>query len=502
MTPGSLVKLVRSLSGPEKRYFKLQSKIQSGGKEYLLLFQLMDTVKNPDIQQLKQAFKKKSPGGSWENTCIYLGNMLVDSLVRAKKEKDIFFDLLHQLQGIRVLEERSLDREAFKQIRRVQQKAAQHQQHWIEYYCYRHELHHYADNNFSGIDDDRLVQMQMKGKDVLKSLHHIHDHYSLYELLKYRLIHAGKVVSEEGKKKLNDLMLSEMVLVAGRSKSFTSQKLHLLFQAFFFTVISDYHSALKSFHQLNELLEKNEKFLDNPPLDYLSALNGIMESLRMLGNNTEEPYYLDKISKLDQPIYPEYFRYLVRKTFYTQQLLMVLQSGVPDDAKRLVDAIPPDVLSNYPLADEEKQCELYFYCSLVQCRLQRWRAAHLYIREIMNQLKLPEHLLISKAIRLLNIVVYYEKGELLHLEYEIRAYRRYFIQSKLLKVEKLFFRTIGGNSPQKRRQLLPAGRRKLTKELDDIANDRYEQQLLKYFNLAGWILSVTEGQTKKEKVVL
>ncbi|MBS1565955.1 MAG: hypothetical protein JST39_16315, partial [Bacteroidetes bacterium] len=301
---------------------------------------------------------------------------------------------------------------------------------------------------------------------------------------------------------LNDLMLSEMVLVAGRSKSFTSQKLHLLFQSFFFTVISDYHSALKSFHQLNELLEKNEKFLDNPPLDYLSALNGIMDSLRMLGNDTEGPYYLDKISRLDQSVYPEYFRYLVRKTFYTQQLLLQLQSGIPEDAKRILDTIPPDVFSSYPLADEEKQCELYFYCSLVQCRLRNWRGAHMYIREIMNQLKLPDHLLISKAIRLLNMIIYYEKGELLHLEYEIRAYKRYFMQSKLLKAEKLFFKITGSSASQQRQLLLPAGQRKLKKELDEIAKDRYEQQLLKYFNLAGWLQAVAEGRVKKEKITL
>src|ERR1700753_356615 len=100
MSPSALVKLVRSLSSSEKRFFKLQSKRQSGGKEYLLLFELIDSVKHPDIRELKKAFKKKSPTGSWENTCIYLGSSIVDGLVRAKKEKNVFFSLLHQLQEI------------------------------------------------------------------------------------------------------------------------------------------------------------------------------------------------------------------------------------------------------------------------------------------------------------------------------------------------------------------------------------------------------------------
>ncbi|MBS1607130.1 MAG: hypothetical protein JST42_31055 [Bacteroidetes bacterium] len=486
MSPSALVKLVRSLSSSEKRYFKLQSKRQGGGKEYLTLFDLIDSGKSPDIRQLKQEFKKKSPAGSWENTCIYLGSALVDCLVRAKKEKDVFFNLLHQLQEIRVLKERSLEEEAFRQARKVGRTAAQHQLYWIEYYCYRDELQYYSDNSFSGITDQGLVTLQMKGKDILKSLSHIHDHYSLYELLHYRLIHSGKIASEEGRKKLNDLMLSEMVLVANRSKSFISQKLHLLFQSFFFTVVGDYHSALKSFYHLNALLEKNQAFLDNPPLDYLSALTGIIESLFMLENTTDATYYIDKIRNLDQPVYPEYFRYIVRKTVVTRQIQILLRAGRPDEARRLVDSIPSAVFDSYPLVDEEKQCELYFFCSLTFFQLRDWRKAHLYLREIMNTLRLPAQLLISRAIRLLNIVIYYEKRDLDHLEYEIRSYKRYFSQSRLMNIEKLLFRIVEASPSGRRLLSLPAGQRRMQSDLAAIAADKYQQQLLRYFDLIAW----------------
>lgn len=500
MTIESLIKLINSLSSSEKRYFKLQSKLQAGSKDYLLLFDLLDQNKTPDIPQLKKAFQKRTPKGSWDNTCNYLASMLLDTLVKAKKEKDVFFNLLHQIQEIKVLTERSLDDEAFKQIKKVREKATRLQLHWIEYFCYRYELNYYADNNFPGLKDDDLIKLQMKGKDALKNLNHIHDHYSLYELLKFRLIHAGKIMSEEGKKKLNDLMLSEMVLVAGKAKSFSSQKLHLLFQSFFFSDIGDYHSASKSFHKLNELLENNELFLDNPPLDYLSALTGIMDSLRMLKNKTEVSDYLNKIKNLDQNFYPEFFRYLVRKTFCTQQIVTLLQSEQLDEAIQFVHAIPSDVFDNYAMVDEEKESELYFYCSLVNFKIGELKKAHLFIREVMNRFKLPGHLLVSKAIRLLNIIVYYEKGELLHLEYEIRSYKRYFAQMKLLKTEKMLFRVISSSAANKRLRLLNNERRKIIQEIQLIVQDRYEQQLLKYFDFAEWTKNLVEEKHKKKEI--
>jgi hypothetical protein len=492
MSPSSLIRLIGSLSGPEKRFFKLQSKIQKGSKEYLLLFDLIEQSKTHDVNQLSEEFKKLSPEGSWNNTCIYLGNMLLDSLVRAKTEKDVFFDLLQQIQEIQILKERSLEQEAFKKAKKVQQKAALYQLHWVEYFCHRYQLNYYSENNFSDIDDETLVKLQMKGKEILKGLNHIHDHYSLYELLKYRLIHIGKVVSDEGKKKLNDLMLSEMVLVAGKSRSFSSQKLHLLFQSFFFTDIGDYKAALKSFYQLNDLLEKNEAFLDNPPLDYFSALNGIIDSLYVMGNNTEVPYYLEKIKNLDQPSYPEYFRYLVRKTVYSQQIVRLLHDKDTDAAIHLVNSIPTDVFDSYAMVDEEKQSEVYFYCSLVYFQQKNWKKAHWFLTEIMNRVKLPDQLLISKAIRLLNIIIYYEKGEIPHLEYEIRSYKRYFVTAKLLKTEKLIFKIITSSAPNKRLLLMTNEKKKIVSELAGITNDKYERQLLKYFDFTGWLSNILE----------
>jgi len=475
----------------------LQSQLQTGAKEYLVLFDLLDGTNNLGVQELKQKFKTRSATASWDNTCNYLSRLLIDSLVSAKKDKDVFFELLHEIMEVKILSERSLDEEAFKQIKKLRQKASGYQQHWIEYFCCRTELNFHSDNNFSEMDDDSLVRLQMKGKDVLKNLNHIHDHYSLYELLKYRLNRAGKIASEEGMKKLNDLVLSEMVLVAGKAKSFSSQKLHLLFQSFFFTDIGDYQSAAKSFHKLNQLLEQNESLLDNPPLDYLSALTGIIDSLRMLGNHSEVSHYLDKIKTLDQNSYPEFFRYLARKTFCTQHIVTLLQSGQLEPAEEFVNSIPTDVFDNYAMVDDEKQSELYFYCALVNFKIGELKKAHLFIREIMSRLKLPGHLLVSKAIRLLNIIVYFEKGELIHLQYEIRSYKRLFANARLLKIEKLIFKVITSSAANKRLRLTGSQKRNIIQELELVSKNRYEKQLLKYFDFSEWVKGLVEEKQRR-----
>lgn len=66
-----------------------------------------------------------------------------------------------------------------------------------------------------------------------------------------------------------------------------------------------------------------------------------------------------------------------------------------------------------------------------------------------------------------------------------------------MKTEKLIFKILGSSSANKRLRLMNNQQRKIITELDSVVKDRYEQQLLKYFDFAGWIRSLLEGKTRK-----
>lgn len=117
--------------------------------------------------------------------------------------------------------------------------------------------------------------------------------------------------------KLNDLLISELSLITrGSQHNFESQKLHLLFQSFFFVNISDYKSSLKSFYDLNNLFESNESVWNFPPYDYLSTLEGILDNLRTIKYFNEMEYYINKIDILTEKKYPENFQIIARQTIY------------------------------------------------------------------------------------------------------------------------------------------------------------------------------------------
>ena len=488
MSQIAALRLVRSLSGSEKRFFKLQIKKQSGNKDYLNLFNIIDSTKTADVSVLNEKFKKLHPNTSIDNSARYLIKLLTDCLIRSKIEKDLFFQSLQGLMRIRILQERALPEESYRQLKKLRQEAIDSQQHLIEYFTYRYELNYLSELNFTGLSDRLLVNMQMQAKKSLKSLNQLQDHYSLFELLKYRILRSGHVSSEENKKELNDLILSEMALVANKGmNSFTTQKLHLLFQSFFLMNTGDYDSALKSFYELNRLFEQNLHLLDHPPMDYLSSLNGTLDSLHTIGKFESIPSFSEKAGQLDQPLYPEYFRFQARKTVALYQLATLTAAGKFNEAVNYIKSFEPGFLKAYQMLDEERQWELYFYCSLAYFKIKELKKAHIYIRDIMRDSKSCSRLEICKAIRLLDIIIYFEKKDMDYLEYEVRSYKRFSRQGKnSLRTEKLILKVIQQLSSRKTKKISLT--EQMLHEIEEIKQDKYEKRLLKYFDFTDWVL--------------
>ena len=416
--------------------------------------------------------------------------IILDGLILAKTEKDHFFESLQGIMRAHILNERALEEEAQKQLKKIRKEPATLQQYLIMYLSQRYELNHLSDNNFQKISDKSLIEMQMKAKEVLKRLYHIQDHYSLFEVLKHRLVHSGMIGSEEEKERLNDLMLSEMILIADKSKnSFTSQKLHLLFQSFFFTHAGDHRSALKTFYELNGLFERNLHLLNHPPMDYLSTINGMLDSMHSLGKYTDMGFYINKAKELDQSCYPEFFRYLARKTAAIHQLAALTANGAYEEAVALIRNFEPDLLTAYSMVDEEKQWKLYFYCSLAYFGVKDLKKAHRYIHEITTEGKLQPQLLVCKATRLLNIIIHMEQQDKEYLEYEVRTYRRAFKQPDhaLLQSEQFILKVVlkwcQRNVSLKRLSL----DKDFMSTIETLKKDRYEKQLLRYFNFLDWL---------------
>src|SRR5690606_18321959 len=133
--------------------------------------------------------------------------------------------------------------------------------------------------------------------------------------------------------------------------------------------------------------------------------------------------------------------------------------------------------------------ELYFFVSVVYYLSRSYKKAHQYLAVVLHSLQLQPNWLVCKAVKLLDIIIYYELGDTSYLEYEIRTYLRFFRKEKrpLLKTEELVIRFIQ-SKPDKNRKLMPEVQaRKIRRLIEEIEADKYEWQLLSYFDFRKWV---------------
>ena len=115
MSQIALIRLVKSLSKSEKRHFRISTRKQSGHREYLNLFDLIDRNQFLQSGLLEDEFQKLYPGTSLDNASRYLVKIITDCLIQSKIKEDNLFKLLHGLMRVNILEERNLPEESYKE---------------------------------------------------------------------------------------------------------------------------------------------------------------------------------------------------------------------------------------------------------------------------------------------------------------------------------------------------------------------------------------------------
>ena len=482
----TLAQLVNSLSKAEKRYFKLQSSLQKGNKDYLSLFKLLE--QGTEVIRLKSIFRKTHPRSSYETTLKHLYKVLTDCLLHLRMEQDKSTSLLTALLKANILFEKSLYVEGFAQLKKIQTRAEEYEQHMIQLWAARQELYYLCNLNFHAVTEAQLVQKQMKIQEILRYVRNNHQHNSLYELLRHRFVYKGNTRTADHKKELNDLVVSELGLMSNPvGETFETHKTHLLFQAQYFITINDYKSALSAFYELNELLEEHQYLWIDSPIDYLSAIEGILDSLRAIQRYDDMHYFINKLPGI--PKKSVYLEVMVRRVSYIYDIISLIDRGEFKKAIHLQARFEESLFRKIHVLDPDKQAEVYLYTALIYFGASDMKKAHHYLSKVLLDSPRYYNLPIYQTFRLIHLLVHYELGNHDYILHEIRSVKRKFknVRSKTYKLEKivfLFIQTTPLPTVAKHRTALWL---KFKTMFNQISVDKYEIQILKIFDFSSWI---------------
>ena len=481
--------LIKSLSKAEKRYLKLYSNLQNGEKGYLILFELLEN--NTSIDDIYKQFCIKQKGKSFDMAVKHLYKVVLNCLVHLNKQQDIQTQIFDYISKAGILFERELLNEALSELEKAEKLAIHYENDSLILLIRRTELKYLSMYDFTGMSEKQVVDKQMKINEIMRYTRSANLHTQLYDILKYRFTYKGCIRSDKQKENLNDLVLSELNLIANSSyKGFETEKLHLLFQSTYFLNSGNYKAAIRLYQDLILLFDENKHMILNPPLYYLNAILGVLDSLQSVGLYKEMPFFISRLKEMEKRDYSAEFRLTVQVYIYLYEFYSLFNTGNFKSAQELQQQNEELIFKKISLLELNLQLQLYLSLVILHIGLKDLKEARKNMKKILSSGKSLYIFPTYRIARLVNLILQAELGNYDYFENEIKSIKRSSsFETKQYITEKLLFKFIQSYPLPKSKQY----RNKLwsyyQQNIQKIEEDKYERPLLKTFDFCAWIKS-------------
>ncbi|MDR0505932.1 MAG: hypothetical protein LBH32_03810 [Dysgonamonadaceae bacterium] len=483
----SLIILINTLSKAEKRNFRMTANLQTGDKKYLWLCDLIEA--GHPVEEIHERFCAKYPCGSFEMAVKHLYRSLMDCLVNLRRKRDVQTKMFATLSEADILFERALYDEAFEALDRVKKVSTMYELDALTLMARRNELKYLNILDFRSINERQLIGKQMKIVEIIKSIRSSYFHSQLYDILKLRLFHEGYVHSEKQKKDLDDLVLSELNIIANYSKkSFETQKLHLLFQSAYYLDSGNYKMAVRFYRTLIELFEANRHLILNPPVYYLQAITGILNSLKTAGLYEEMPFFINKLKEIAQGEYAVDFILNVHAYIFLYQFAGLFNTGNFTGAATLISEQEETLFKNLLFLQLDMQLDLLLTLVRLHISTGNYAEARKNMKKITASGKMFYTLPAYHYARLLNLILQTELKNYDFSENEIKSIKRSInYEKQMYMTEKLLFKFIQRHHLLDRQKIREQLLKQIRSERPKIMKNKYERQLLCFFDFISWM---------------
>ena len=129
-----LYSLIKSLTKSEKRFFKLNSTLQAGEKNYLKIFDFIEKQKKYDEDDLKANFAKETFIKHLPSEKNHLYKLILKSLRSYYSDHSVSSQLKQEIKNVEILYRKALYKECNKLVLRAKTLAEEYEKfyYWFE----------------------------------------------------------------------------------------------------------------------------------------------------------------------------------------------------------------------------------------------------------------------------------------------------------------------------------------------------------------------------------
>jgi len=490
-----LFDLIKSLTKSEKRFFKLQSSLQGGDKNYVRIFDLIDGMDAYDEEEVKSTFKKERFIKHLPSEKNHLYKLILKALRGYYGENSTSSLLQQEIKNIEILYNKGLFHECTKFLQRAKKIAAKHDRfyYWFELLHWEKTLleDEFEDGRF--VDLDELI---LEEQEVIAKLRNLAEYHVLYSKINYVFRSGGYTRTDENKKLVEEIMHHPLIQGKNTALSTSAATICRYIQGFCSLANGDYDTALNRFHRVIEILDEEPLLRSDLSKRYIRTLTNIVRCYMYIGKLEEAKAHLDIMRTMssEDGFNTLDMNALIFKNAELMELQLLQRKGNFHEAVNKVESIAAGIQQYETILHKEYLLSFYFGFSYCYFGVGEFNRALHWLNKALNDQDSALRQDFHSYIRLYNLAVHYELGNTGLLQYTIQSTTRY-LQKRMrdFPVEKVIIQNFkklirAESSADKKRAF-----KRFYDNLSEVIKTPEDKVLLRYFDYLSWLESKLEG---------
>ncbi|MCG8578167.1 MAG: hypothetical protein MI810_25030 [Flavobacteriales bacterium] len=498
-----LFSLIKSLTKSEKRFFKLNSSLQTGEKNYLKIFDFVEKQKKYDEDELKHHFRNETFVKHLPSEKNHLYKLILKSLRAYYSDRSVSSQLKQEIKNIEILYRKALYKECNKFVKRAKVIAREYEKfyYWFELINWEKKLLEEAYE--SGVFSKDLDLLISEETEVIEKLRNLAEYHILYSKINYIFRSGGFTRNEKEREVVNEI--ADYHLIKGKNTAISTRATTICYyiKGLCAASIRDYEDALINFRKTKSVMDRQPKIRDDIQQRYIYTLSFLLNCYIDMYDFENAGVIIGEIKELNGK---KAFNSLDSKVrLFTTTLIGELQlynrKGEFEHSVSLIPEIEDGLEQFGEKVNKEKQLLFTYNIAYAYFGMGEFKKALRYINNVLNDNEKMLRQDIYSFSRIFNLIIHFELNNYDFLEYDMKSAARYLNKyDKDYEVEKLFMRQIKllarEDNPLDREEIFQNFRTRL-EELMEI--DR-ENVILEYFDLLAWVQSKLEGVSFSEGI--
>ncbi|MFK8038189.1 MAG: hypothetical protein AB8B74_07875 [Crocinitomicaceae bacterium] len=487
-----LFNLIESLTKSEKRFFKLNSTLQSGEKNYIKIFDFVEKQKKYDEEELKAHFKGEIFVDHLPSEKNHLYKLILKSLRSFYSEQNVSAQLKQEIKNVEILHKKALYKECAKFVKRAKRIAKQYEKfyYWYELIGWERKLLEEAYEE--GVFTQDINQLIEEETGVIEKLRNLGEYQILYSKINLIFKSGGFSRNDEERKIVSEIADYHLITGKNTAVSVRATSICYYIKGLCAASVRDYDLAIVNFRKTKMVMDKYPDIKQDLQSRYISTLTFLLSCYIDQNDFENAEKFLNEIK--DLPNQKGYDSIDSKVKIYSSigvgEIQLYNRKGDFEKARELCESVDGRLEAYKNKLTKEKNLLLDYSKAYTLFGIGDFKASLKIVNKMLNDNEKRLRQDIYSFSRIFNLVIHYELGNFDFVEYEVKSTSRFLgKKEKDYFIEKVFIKYIKKLSKEEAN----FGKREIFEnfyaEIDKLLMLPNEQVILEYFNIKAWVYS-------------